>query len=67
VGAKGVFMTNLPRPSKPQQSSPVTRYLKIFQHPTSHNIEWRNVISLLEVVGTVEEGREGKFRVASRK
>jgi hypothetical protein len=37
--------------------------LRIFQHPTSHNIEWRDVVSLLEVVGTVEEHREGKLRV----
>lgn len=37
--------------------------MKIFQHPTSHNIEWRTVVSLLEVVGTVEESHEGRFRV----
>jgi hypothetical protein len=37
--------------------------LRIFQHPTSHNIEWRAVTSLLEVVGTIEEHRDGKFRV----
>ncbi|MGC2169381.1 MAG: hypothetical protein WA580_09795, partial [Acidimicrobiales bacterium] len=37
--------------------------LQIFQHPTSHNIEWRDVISLLEASGEVEERRDGKFRV----
>jgi len=37
--------------------------LKLFAHPTSHNIDWRAVESLLEVVGTVEEHREGKLRV----
>ena len=37
--------------------------LRIFQHPTSHNIEWRAVASLLEVVGTIEEHRDGRFRV----
>jgi hypothetical protein len=37
--------------------------LRIFQHPTSHNIEWRDVASLLEVVGTIEEHRNGRFRV----
>jgi len=26
---------------------------QIFQHPTSHNIEWRAVMSLLEAVGKV--------------
>ena len=36
---------------------------QIFAHPTSHNIEWRHVISLLEHVGTVEEEHNGKFRV----
>ena len=25
---------------------------KIFQHPTSHNIEWPDVVSLLNAVGT---------------
>jgi hypothetical protein len=37
--------------------------LQIFQHPTSHNIEWRAVASLLEVVGSIEEHKDGKFRV----
>ena len=32
---------------------------QIFQHPVSHNIEWRAVRSLLEVVGTVEESHDG--------
>jgi hypothetical protein len=36
---------------------------QIFQHPVSHNIEWRAVRSLLEVVGTVEESHDGKFVV----
>jgi hypothetical protein len=36
---------------------------KIFQHPTSHNIEWLDVISLLETVGTVVENHDGKFVV----
>ena len=36
---------------------------QIFQHPVSHNIEWRAVLSLLEVVGTVEESHDGKFVV----
>ncbi len=37
--------------------------IKIFQHPTSHNIEWHSVLSLLEAVGTVEERHEDKFHV----
>ncbi|HEV3212009.1 MAG TPA: hypothetical protein VGZ03_01295 [Acidimicrobiales bacterium] len=35
--------------------------LQIFQHPASHNIEWHDVVSLLEVVGSVEERHNGKF------
>lgn len=37
--------------------------LQIFQHPTSHNIEWRAVVSLLEAVGSVEERRDGKLEI----
>ncbi len=38
--------------------------LQIFQHPTSHNIEWHAVLSLLEAVGEVEERKDGKVKVA---
>jgi hypothetical protein len=37
--------------------------LQIFQHPTSHNIEWHDVLSLLEVAGTVEQEHDGKYHV----
>src|SRR5271166_5359671 len=37
--------------------------LQIFQHPTSHNIEWRAVLSLLEAVGSVEQRHDGKYLV----
>ena len=36
---------------------------KVFDHPTSANVEWRQVLSLLEAVGTVEEEHNGKFKV----
>ena len=36
---------------------------QIFQHPTSHNIEWRAVMSLLEAVGTVAVRHDGKVGV----
>jgi hypothetical protein len=36
---------------------------QIFRHPTSHNIEWRAVISLLEAVGTVTTHHDGKIAV----
>lgn len=35
----------------------------LFAHPTSHNIHWVDVISLLEAVGTVEDKRDGGHRV----
>jgi len=36
---------------------------KIFGHPASGNVEWREVLSLLEAVGTVDEEHNGKIRV----
>ena len=36
---------------------------KIFGHPSSGNVEWREVLSLLEAVGTVEREHNGKLRV----
>jgi len=36
---------------------------QIFQHPTSHNIEWRAVTSLLDAVGSVSVRHDGKFTV----
>jgi hypothetical protein len=35
----------------------------IFRHPTSHNIEWHDVQSLLEAVGSMKERHDGKFLV----
>lgn len=37
--------------------------LQLFQHPTSHNVEWPAVLSLLEAVGTVEQHHDGKYVV----
>jgi hypothetical protein len=36
---------------------------QIFEHPTSHNIEWHAVTSLLEAVGTVTVRHDGKLAV----
>jgi len=36
---------------------------KIFSRPTSGNIEWREVHSLLEAVGAVVEEHNGKLKV----
>jgi len=38
--------------------------MSIFQHPASHNIDWKAVVSLLGAVGTVDETSDGKFHVA---
>lgn len=36
---------------------------QIMAHPTSHNIEWRAVMSLLEAVGDVSVRHDGKVAV----
>jgi hypothetical protein len=36
---------------------------KLFGHPVSHNIQWHDVISLLESVGTVSQGHDGRYTV----
>ena len=36
---------------------------KIFEHPMSHNTEWREVVSLMEAVGTVDVRHDGKVTV----
>jgi hypothetical protein len=38
-----------------------TTLAKIFQHPVSHNLEWKDVLSLMGAVGSVEEKHDGKF------
>jgi hypothetical protein len=36
---------------------------KIFGHPASGNIEWRQVLSLLETIGAASEEDNGKVKV----
>jgi hypothetical protein len=36
---------------------------RIFTHPSSGNIEWRQVLSLLEAVGTTTQEHNGKLKV----
>jgi hypothetical protein len=36
---------------------------RIFSHPESANIEWRQVLSLLEAVGSVTEEHNGNVKV----
>jgi hypothetical protein len=36
---------------------------RIFSHPASGNVEWRQVLSLLETVGTTTQEHNGKVKV----
>jgi hypothetical protein len=36
---------------------------KILSHPAGGNVEWRQVLSLAEAIGTVEEEHNGKVKV----
>jgi hypothetical protein len=36
---------------------------QIFEHPTSHNIEWRDVIRMLDTFGTTAEAGHDGLRV----
>lgn len=36
---------------------------KIFNHPVSHNIQWHDVLSLLESVATVTAESDGRYTV----
>jgi hypothetical protein len=51
-------------PAAPKVNSDHRETLRrIFAHPSSANIEWRQVRSLLEAVGTVREHHNGKLEV----
>jgi hypothetical protein len=34
---------------------------RIFQHDTNHNVEWHDVVSLLEAVGSIEQQHDDMF------
>jgi thiamine biosynthesis lipoprotein ApbE len=36
---------------------------KILQHPTSHNVEWHAILSLLRYIGQIDERHDGRFEV----
>jgi hypothetical protein len=36
---------------------------EIFSHPASGNIEWRNVLSLIEAIGSAVEEHNGKLKL----
>ncbi len=35
--------------------------VQIFQHDTNHNVEWHDVVSLLEAVGSIEQQHDDMF------
>jgi hypothetical protein len=37
--------------------------LQTFQHPVNHNIEWHDMLSLLEAIGSVERRHDGEYAV----
>ena len=47
----------------PLSSSPQRTFDRIFQHPISHNLEWRDVHALLEDIGDVEKEHNGSLKV----
>jgi hypothetical protein len=55
-------MTSVPEPEHLDNRHRDTLH-QILQHPTSHNIEWHAVMSLLEAVGTVTTHHDGKVAV----
>ena len=55
-------MTSTPEPMQLSSHHRDT-LLKILQHPAGHNNEWLAVMSLLDVVASVEEQHDGKFLV----
>ncbi len=36
---------------------------KIFNHPVGHNIQWHDVLSLLQNVASVTEEHDGRYKV----
>lgn len=36
---------------------------KIFNHPVSHNIQWHDVLSLLQQLDAVKEEHDGRYKV----
>lgn len=36
---------------------------RIFRHPTSHNIQWHDVYSLLEAIGEGRETKHGSYEI----
>jgi hypothetical protein len=48
---------------KSLSGSHLRTYEKIFQHPISHNLEWRDVRSLFGEIGQIEEESNGHLKI----
>jgi len=55
-------MSSLPEPEHLDNRHRDTLH-QIFAHPTSHNVEWHAVLSLLNALGTTEVRHDGKVLV----
>jgi hypothetical protein len=56
-------MSSIPEPEHLTNPHHRQALLLLFQHPTSSNIEWQAVLSLLEAIGTVEVRHDGDYAV----
>jgi hypothetical protein len=50
-------------PTSTLTGSHLRTYDRIFQHPISHNLEWRDVHALFGNIGSIEEESNGNFKV----
>ena len=60
--ALNVFSTNNMNSTLPLTGTHLRTYNTIFQHPISHNLEWRLVYALLEKLGHVTEESNGNLK-----
>ena len=51
------------KPSPPLTGAHLRTYNTIFQHPVSHNLEWRAVRALLGKLGHIAEEPNGNLKV----
>ena len=56
-------MSSTPEPEHLNNPHHRQTLVQVFEHPTSHNIEWHAVLSLLEAVGSVELRHDGEYAV----
>ena len=36
---------------------------KVFEHPLTHNLQWHDLLSLLDAVGDVTEPKDGRYKI----